>query len=152
VTRLTLPILVALLLLAGTLEATAEPRVERPTWDARKRAELRVERDALRMRVRNLRRIANGKFDTPESHALERAFLCIHRYEGSWTDPNAPYWGGLQMDRAFMRTYGRPFYDEWGTADNWPVSAQVGTAMRAYVEGRGFYPWPNTARYCGLLP
>src|SRR5947209_894047 len=26
-----------------------------------------------------------------------RAWNCIHHYEGSWTDPNAPYWGGLQM-------------------------------------------------------
>src|SRR5205085_7277998 len=23
-------------------------------------------------------------------------WLCIHRYEGAWTDPNAPYYGGLQ--------------------------------------------------------
>ena len=26
-------------------------------------------------------------------------WLCIHGYEGSWTDPNSPYYGGLQMDR-----------------------------------------------------
>src|SRR5437762_10004329 len=32
------------------------------------------------------------------------AWLCIHRYEGSWTDPNAPYYGGLQMDVQFQRT------------------------------------------------
>ena len=25
-------------------------------------------------------------------------WLCIHGYEGSWTDPNSPYYGGLQMD------------------------------------------------------
>jgi len=25
-------------------------------------------------------------------------FLCIHRFEGSWTDSGAPYYGGLQMD------------------------------------------------------
>ncbi len=29
----------------------------------------------------------------------KRQWLCIHHYEGSWTDPNAPYYGGLQMDR-----------------------------------------------------
>ena len=28
---------------------------------------------------------------------------CLQRYEGSWTDSNDPYWGGLQMDRSFMR-------------------------------------------------
>ena len=26
------------------------------------------------------------------------AWLCIHGHEGSWTDPDAPYHGGLQMD------------------------------------------------------
>src|SRR5262249_60649066 len=26
------------------------------------------------------------------------AWLCIHRFEGAWTDPNPPYYGGLQMD------------------------------------------------------
>jgi hypothetical protein len=24
-------------------------------------------------------------------------------------------------------------------------------AERAYRSGRGFYPWPNTARACGLI-
>jgi len=24
-------------------------------------------------------------------------------------------------------------------------------AERAHRAGRGFYPWPNTARYCGLI-
>src|SRR5204862_425389 len=28
-----------------------------------------------------------------------RAWLCIHRYEGSWRDSGDPYWGGLQRDR-----------------------------------------------------
>ena len=30
------------------------------------------------------------------------------------------------------------------TADEW-------AAERAHHSGRGFYPWPNTARYCGLI-
>ena len=33
-------------------------------------------------------------------------WMCIHRYEGSWVDPNAPYYGGLQMDMSFQRAYG----------------------------------------------
>ena len=33
-------------------------------------------------------------------------WLCIHNYEASWTDPKAPYYGGLQMDREFQATYG----------------------------------------------
>jgi hypothetical protein len=82
---------------------------------------------------------------------LEAAFLCIHSFEGSWNDPDAPYWGGVQMDASFMRSYGDSFYRAWGTADHWPIAAQIATAMRAYLAGRGFHPWPNTARYCGLL-
>jgi hypothetical protein len=82
---------------------------------------------------------------------LERAFLCIHSGEGSWTDPNAPYWGGLQMDRSFMASYAPWALASFGTADNWPVSVQLATAIRAYKAGRGFGPWPNTARMCGLL-
>ena len=40
---------------------------------------------------------------------------------------------------------------KWGTADNWPAWAQLQAAVRAYRAGRGFYPWPNTARACGLI-
>jgi hypothetical protein len=80
-----------------------------------------------------------------------RAFTCIHRYEGAWTDPNAPYYGGLQMDWNFMETYGSDYLRAWGTADHWPPSVQLAVAMRAYLSGRGFTPWPTSARLCGLL-
>jgi hypothetical protein len=87
----------------------------------------------------------------PSASGLERAFLCIHRFEGSWPDPSAPYWGGLQMDESFMRHHGLPFYKAFGTADHWTPAMQLAVAELAYLSGRGFYPWPNTARYCGLL-
>lgn len=85
------------------------------------------------------------------SHFLRDAFLCIHRYEGAW-DANTGngYYGGLQMDRAFQARYGGEFVQRWGTADNWPVWAQLKAAMRGHAD-RGFYPWPKTARACGLL-
>ena len=77
--------------------------------------------------------------------------LCIHNYEGKWTaNTGNGYYGGLQMDLKFQRTYGSVFYERWGTADNWPVWAQVEVARRAYGAGRGFTPWPNTRRACGL--
>ena len=79
------------------------------------------------------------------------AWLCIHRYEGPWNDPNAPYYGGLQMDISFQRTYGAHLLRRKGTADNWTPLEQMWVAERAYRSGRGFYPWPNTARYCGLI-
>lgn len=78
-------------------------------------------------------------------------WLCIHRYEGSWDDPGAPYYGGLQMDWGFMRAYGGWLLDSKGTADNWTPLEQMWVAERAYRAGRGFYPWPNTAHYCGLI-
>ncbi len=81
----------------------------------------------------------------------ERAFMCIHGFEGSWTDSGAPFYGGLQMDSSFMATYGGWALKAFGTADHWPISVQIATAIRAKVSGRGFYPWPKTARVCGLL-
>jgi hypothetical protein len=80
-----------------------------------------------------------------------RAWLCIHRYEGSWRDSGDPYWGGLQMDRGFMRTYAARVLLRRGWANHWTPLEQMWVAERAYRSGRGFYPWPNTARYCGLL-
>jgi hypothetical protein len=79
------------------------------------------------------------------------AWLCIHQYEGSWTDPNPPYFGGLQMDVQFQRTYAPALFRQKGTADHWTPLEQMWAAERAHRSGRGFYPWPNTARYCGLI-
>jgi len=79
------------------------------------------------------------------------AWACIHRFEGAWTDPNAPYYGGLQMDVEFMRTYAPELLARKGTADHWTPLEQMWVAERAFRSGRGFTPWPNTARSCGLL-
>jgi len=80
-----------------------------------------------------------------------RSWLCIHRHEGPWNDPNAPYYGGLQMDLDFQRTYGPELLRRKGTADKWTPLEQMWVAERARRSGRGFHPWPNTARMCGLL-
>jgi len=79
-----------------------------------------------------------------------RGWLCIHRYEGSWADPGSPYWGGLQMDLSFQETYGGWLLLHKGTADHWSPLEQIWVAVRA-SRLRGFSPWPNTARYCGLM-
>ena len=78
-----------------------------------------------------------------------RAWLCIHHYEGSWTDSGGPYWGGLQMDLGFQETYGGWLLRHKGTADHWSPLEQIWVAVRAW-RVRGYAPWPNTARYCGL--
>jgi hypothetical protein len=80
-----------------------------------------------------------------------RAWLCIHGYEGSWHDPNAPYYGGLQMDLTFQRQYAPRLVRRKGTADHWTRYEQMWVAERAHSSGRGFFPWPSTARYCGLI-
>ena len=83
--------------------------------------------------------------------AHRSAWLCIHRYEGAWTDGGGPYYGGLQMDIGFQSSYGSALLDTKGTANHWSPLEQMWIAERAYRSGRGFYPWPNTARYCGLI-
>ena len=81
----------------------------------------------------------------------QAAWKCIHRYEGAWNDSDAPYYGGLQMDLSFQRAYGAELLRRKGTADHWSPIEQMWVAERAYRSGRGFYPWPNTARSCGLI-
>jgi hypothetical protein len=78
-------------------------------------------------------------------------WLCIHRHEGAWRDPDAPYFGGLQMDLTFQRTYGRRLLRREGTADRWSPLEQMWVAEGALRAGRGFYPWPVSARNCGLI-
>lgn len=89
-----------------------------------------------------------------------KAWLCIYRYENGghgWTaNTGNSYYGGLQMDMGFQKTYGTEFLRRYGTADRWPPLTQMLVAERAYSgykreRARGFTPWPNTARYCGLL-
>jgi hypothetical protein len=79
-------------------------------------------------------------------------WMCIHSHEGAWNDPNSPYYGGLQMDISFQRAYGWRLLQFKGTADHWNPMEQMWVAEHARTTGgRGFYPWPLTARYCGLI-
>jgi hypothetical protein len=100
--------------------------------------------DALRRHRRQRGSLGHGR---PPHYAQ---WLCIHRHEGSWTDSGDPYWGGLQMDRAFMRAYAPAHLLRRGWADTWTPLEQMWVAERAH-RTRGFYPWPNTARFCGLI-
>jgi hypothetical protein len=81
------------------------------------------------------------------------ALMCIADHESSRTwgiSTGNGYYGGLQMDRQFQRTYAPRLYRTKGTADNWTAEEQLWTAERA-IAARGFSPWPNTARACGVL-
>lgn len=104
----------------------------------------------LGLMARKRARSARLMFERWYQAALGR-WSCIHSHEGAWNDDNAPFWGGLQMDEGFQRAYGQEFMRLWGYANNWPVWAQLRAADRAHDSGRGYYPWPNTARACGLI-
>jgi hypothetical protein len=91
---------------------------------------------------------ARGRAAHPP-HAV--GWLCIQRHEGAWNDPHGPYYGGLQMDLGFQRTYGARLLRMKGTADRWTPLEQMWVAERAHRSGRGYFPWPNTARHCGLI-
>lgn len=81
----------------------------------------------------------------------ERQWRCLQRHEGPWRDARDPYWGGLQMDKNFMRQYAPRHLLRRGWANRWTPIEQMWVAERALRAGRGFYPWPNTARMCGLI-
>ena len=82
----------------------------------------------------------------------QAAWLCIHAHEGPWrANTGNGYYGGLQMDISFQRTYGPYLLRTKGYAHRWTPIEQMWVAERAHRNGRGFYPWPNTARSCGLL-
>jgi hypothetical protein len=101
--------------------------------------------------LRLWRRRAADEWQHAQHPPHERQFLCIHRFEGAWNDPGAPYYGGLQMDLSFQRQYGFVLLRTKGTADHWTPLEQIWVAERAHRSGRGFTPWPNTARSCGLF-
>ena len=123
----------------------ARPTVSRTKADFDSLLRYRVWlRDAWRIQAER----ARGRAHHPP-HLAE--WRCIHRWEGSWRDPNSPYYGGLQMDLSFQRAYGPRLLRRKGTADKWAPYEQMWVAERALRAGRGFYPWPLTARRCGLI-
>lgn len=67
--------------------------------------------------------------------------------EGSWFSPGA---GGLGMYNAFQETYGSQYVAMYGTADHWPVSAQLHAAYNAVRINGSYGSWPNTRLPCGL--
>ena len=105
----------------------------------------------LAARVPAWRRVASRTWTRAQHPPHALAWRCIQRFEGAWTDSGPPYYGGLQMDLGFQRTYGRYLIGRKGTADRWTPLEQMWVAERGFRAGRGFSPWPNTARACGLI-
>jgi Transglycosylase-like domain len=120
-------------------------------------AERTAKSDAYRRWVRDLwqkRALAAARRASTPPHRSQ--WLCIHRYErhpaqGWRTRTGNGYYGGLQMNISFQRRYGAELLRRKGTADRWTPIEQMWVAERAHRSGLGFYPWPNTARSCGLI-
>jgi hypothetical protein len=160
--------LVASLVLAGAAGATLDPtdhpdpglrergvgqirfQGHGPEWWASRSHRLETALRGEQTRTEHLQRLLASRLE--QLVWLVQAFLCIHQHEAQTWDTNTGngYFGGLQFDLTFQRTYGRRLLQAKGTADNWTPSEQLAVAITAY-RSRGFHPWPQTARMCGLL-
>lgn len=58
------------------------------------------------------------------------------------------YFGGLQMDMSFWRSYGGGVAPRPDLASR---EQQIAAAERARDSGRGYHPWPTCARRLGLV-
>lgn len=119
-------------------------------WWARRAVQARKDANA---RGRTIRRLQRELGSSGPSWGWLAASDCIYREErgadGWATRTGNGYYGGLQADLAFQRAYGPEYVARWGTADRWPWWAQLHMGYRGWVR-RGWQPWPNTSRECGL--
>lgn len=123
-------------------------------------ASVRTERERYSLLIRRWRRLRDLVVAASHHPPYRAQLLCIYSYEKNRDRSRGPvgwqsnsgndYYGGLQMDISFQRTYSPYLYRQKGTADRWSPLEQIWTAGFA-VPSRGFSPWPRTARACGLL-
>jgi hypothetical protein len=117
----------------------------------------RVRSAAYRVWVRNLwKRRALQTRRLAQNPPHKSAWLCLYVHErhashGWRTNTGNGFYGGLQMDWSFMRAYGPRLLQAKGTADRWTALEQMWVGERALRAGRGFHPWPNSGRACGLI-
>lgn len=140
--------------------------MHKPPWPYRYGAERHVASRAYfiwlwtRHRIVSKQRYAAWRAQPWLHGPIHDALMCIHHGpdgnsgEGSWTayNPSGPYYGGLQADHSFYTTYGAPEVRKYGGRDPryWSAADQLHMGYRG-VQARGYGPWPNTARACGLL-
>jgi len=146
---------------ADTLTTPTDPvettPAQRVDWHAialrrgRQLRRARAESVARWRMILRLRRTLRARVEWT-TNGVVAGLLCIHRGEGSWSSNTGNgYQGGLQMDDSFQWSYGRTLVQRYGGAHEWPIAAQLAVGVVAFYSGRGFYPWPNTARACGLI-
>lgn len=76
--------------------------------------------------------------------------IIVGQGEAPWHYDGGTYDNGLQMDSGFQSDYGARLLRSVGPGYKWSPWQQMWVAEKAY-RTRGFYPWPNTARACGLI-
>jgi hypothetical protein len=84
-----------------------------------------------------------------------KQWLCVFSHErdprqGWRTQTGNGFYGGLQMDMTFQRSYGGWLLKRKGRAHRWTPTEQVWVAERGR-RVQGWYAWPNSARRCGLI-
>ena len=117
-------------------------------------ASARTPRERARILIHLWQRVYTRTAASYRRPPLLAQLTCIHDGEGSWNDTRNPvYDGGLQMDYAFQSRYAPFLLRLKGRAYNWTPLEQIWTAVYAITgpDHRGFYPWPMTARACGLI-
>jgi hypothetical protein len=84
-----------------------------------------------------------------------RDALCVHGYEASWTNPGvtwdgrrSKYYGGMQFDLLTWRANGGLRFARY--PHHATPREQLLVAYTTWKQ-RGWRPWPNTARRCGLI-
>jgi hypothetical protein len=121
----------------------AEPG--KPSLDRRKATCPHYLARVYRAKARNARKAYEAWFERTYAK-----WKCVHEHEGAWNaNTGNGYYGGLQMTPWFQQTYGPEFWRRWGTADRWPVYAQLIAAERAWKQDGDFGQW-GTAPACGL--
>ena len=80
-----------------------------------------------------------GEAGQEDSSVWDRLAFCESR--GQWhINTGNGYYGGLQENMDFWRSYGDPTY---ARPDLAPKSAQIEAAVKARDGGRGYEPWPQ---------
>jgi hypothetical protein len=132
---------------AAPADSTYQGKTAR--WWARRAVQARRDANA---RGRTIRRLQHAQLRS-SSHFFGwlAGADCVHRHESiRWEAATGNgYYGGMQADIGFQRAYAPDHLARWGTANNWPWWAQLEMAYRGWLF-RGWQPWPNTSRVCGL--
>jgi hypothetical protein len=133
---------------ASTVTLTETYQGKSVIWWANRAVQARRDANARGRTIRRLQRAQARE----SAHFFDwmQAAACVISKEGTWTtNTGNGYYGALQADLSFQRAYGWEHYRRWGTANQWPWWAQLEMGYRGWLF-RGWGPWPNTARACGL--